>query len=149
MSLKAKKLNPTSFLHFKDAEGQLMYADLPDGTPDTARPIGVNLYGPGSREYIKAREEFDSDTFMRMQAGTLKSNQPEHAQKVKFLSACTHSWVNVDVPDESEGAAPGAMLSGDALTAAIWPDPGFVYLVDQAELYIVKNRNFTQKPAKA
>lgn len=153
MSLKSKKLHPHAFLHFKDADGNPMFADAADGTPDTTRPMGANLFGPGSKEYIRAKEEFDAETFSALQKGTLKSNQPSFEQKVKFVSACTHSWVNVDVPDEStkptEPGAPPPMLAGEELTATIWPDPAFIFLLEQAEVFVVKSRNFTAKPATA
>lgn len=151
MSLKSKKLHPYAFLHFKDAESAPMFADAADGTPDATRPMGVNLYGPGSKEYIRAKEEFDAETFSALQKGTLKSNQPSFEQKVKFVSACTHSWVNVDVPDDAVlKDEKGMTLSPDeALTATIWPDPAFIFLLEQAEVFVVKSRNFTAKPATA
>jgi hypothetical protein len=48
---------PTSRLHFRSADDELMYAEGADGQPDLSKPIAANLYGPGSKQFARAQAQ--------------------------------------------------------------------------------------------
>jgi hypothetical protein len=49
LNIKTKAVAETSFLQLKDAQDNLMFVE--GDKKGDKKPVGVNVYGPGSREY--------------------------------------------------------------------------------------------------
>lgn len=153
MSILSKKVAPFAFLHFKDADGVPMYAENADGEPDETKPIGVNLYGPGSRQYVEVMDAIETEAMHRfmpvqMQGGKKSKRDDDEPissrnRKVATLVKLTHSFQNIgDVP--GPGDVP---LSGEKLAHAIWDDCELGYLIPQADAFIGAWTNFMRGSA--
>jgi hypothetical protein len=55
MDLRALKVADTAFLHLKGPDDEPLYALDEKGEPIKSRPVGITLYGPGTKQYQKAR----------------------------------------------------------------------------------------------
>ena len=49
MDLKKIEAEEIAFLHLRDASDELLYED-----GDKSKPVGVTLFGPGSKTYARA-----------------------------------------------------------------------------------------------
>ncbi|MBY0237868.1 MAG: hypothetical protein K2X55_00990 [Burkholderiaceae bacterium] len=139
MSLKKYALKPTSALHLRDGNDELMYADGQDGKPDLNRPMLAHLYGPGTKQYAKAKADQSNRNVDKLKKKGKSDQTAEEQTKetATFLAQCTESFENV----EYEG------LSGRELIKAVYSDLELCFVTDQVNRHIAETANFTGQPA--
>jgi hypothetical protein len=135
MDIRKFAVSPTARLHLRDAAEQLMYADS-----NSSKPMAVNLFGPGSKEYAKADAE-RSNRMLEMLKNKGKPNQSA-ADKAEvatdFLVACTESFENLEYDK----------LTGVDLARAVYSDVTIGFIADQAGSFIGDWGNFTKPSTK-
>ncbi|MFA7278638.1 MAG: hypothetical protein WC100_00920 [Sterolibacterium sp.] len=136
MDIKKFAVEPTSRLHLRDADDELMYVAGADGKPDKSKPIAVNLYGPGSKQYAKAQAAQQNRMMdkLKRKGKTEQSAEQIAAEKAEFLSAITASWENM----EYDG------LIGDDLSNAVYSDIRIGFIADQATKHVGDWANFSK-----
>lgn len=97
-SLTKFQMQETAVLHLKDANDEPMYADGTDGKPDPKKPMRVNLYGPGSKQYARALNEKQNHgvDLLKRRGKTKESAEDAMQSNAEFLAACTASFENID-----------------------------------------------------
>lgn len=133
-------VEPTSRLHLRDANDDLMYADSLDGLPDKTKPIAVNLYGPGSKANAKAQAGQYNRTVAKLQRkgkATEQTAEQLAAEKAQYLSDCTQSFENMEL---------GA-LTGEALAIAVYSNVTIGFISDQVTKYLGDWSNFSKTSA--
>ena len=97
-SLLKYEMAETGVLHLKDAANKLMYADGENGKPDKSKPMRVHLYGPGSKQYARALNAKQNHHVDLLKSGGKTEESAEEAAQsnAEFLTACTHSFENID-----------------------------------------------------
>lgn len=140
-NLKKYKLQPTSALHLVDGNGDLMYADGPDGKPDKNRPMRAHLYGPGTKQYAAARSEQSNRNMDRLKKKGKTDLSPEESIKetATFLARCTESLENIEDGD----------LTGKELFMAVYSDIELCFIPTQIDRHIGDTANFTDASPKA
>lgn len=125
---------PTSRLHLRSADDELLYADAEDGTPDISKPMVANLYGPGSKQYAKAQTKQNNRMVDRLKKKGRSDQKPEEAtaEKAEFLADCTQSLENVTYE----------ALSGDALHKAVYADLELGFIAEQVGKHLGEWSNF-------
>ena len=98
MDLKKFEMQETGFLHLKDAAGELMYADGADGEPDLSKPMRIEAYGPGSKEFSRAQSVRNGKQLRRLrEKGKADGTAAEMRQdQIDFLAACTKGFENFE-----------------------------------------------------
>lgn len=131
MDIRKFAVNPTSRLHLRDANDELMYAD-----EAKTQPIAVNLFGPGSKEYAKAKAAQNNRIVNKMKAKGKANQTPEEiaAESAEFLAACTESWENMQYGD----------AQGEALSIAVYSDRTLGFISDQVAGHLGGWSNFTK-----
>ena len=135
MDIKAFAVQPTSRLHLLDANDEPMYAD-----GDQSKPIAVQLYGPGSKQYARAfneKQNHDVDLLKR-KGKTKESAEEARRSNAQFLSGCTASWENMEYDE----------LTGDELSAAVYSDISIGFIADQVAAHLRDWGNFTKGSSK-
>lgn len=134
MDIKKFAVEPTSRLHLRDAGDELMYAD-----GDQSKPIAVNLYGPGSKQYAKAQAAQQNRMMdkLKRKGKTEQSAEQIAAEKAEFLSDITASWENMEYD----------ALEGDALSKAVYSDIRIGFIADQAAKHVGDWANFSKASA--
>jgi hypothetical protein len=128
MDIRKFAVAPTARLHLRDAAEQLMYAD--------GKPMAVNLFGPGSKEYANAQAE-QSGRMLEMLKNKGKTNQTAQQKMqdaAEFLSACTASFENLEYDN----------LTGAELSRAVYTDSTIGFIADQVARFIGDWSNFTK-----
>lgn len=123
-----------------DGNGRVMMGD--DEKPQT-----VELYGPGSKQYSKARADQNNRLVARLQDKrgkemTAAEQLEEHA---RFLADCTKAFsANVEyIPAGADTA-----LSGDEMKVAIYSDTEIGFIADYVNSLLGKWGNFTKASTK-
>lgn len=134
LNIKSKAVAETSFLHLKDAQDNLMYTE--GDKKNDKKPVGVNVFGPGSREYQAAQSKLNNRMVQRLQKrGKFEQSsdekQKEHAQ---HLAEITHSFVELDYDG----------LTGRDLALAVYGDRSIGFIADQVAEHVKDWSNFTQ-----
>lgn len=131
MDIRKFAVSPTSRLHLRDANDELLFAD-----EEKTRPIAVNLYGPGSKEYARAQAAQSSRMIekLKRKGKTEKTAEQRAAESAEFLSGCTESWENMEYDQ----------LTGDALSQAVYSDITIGFIADQVAKHISDWSNFTR-----
>jgi hypothetical protein len=124
-------VSATGKLHLRDAADQLMYAD-----DDQSRPISVNLYGPGSKQYAKAQAAQQNRLLEKLKRkGQSAQNADQLAEeKAGFLADCTESFDNLEYD----------ALAGEALARAVYADSSIGFIADQVAKFLGDWANFTK-----
>jgi len=132
--IKRFAIEPTARLHLRDADDELMYSD------DKTKPITVNLYGPGSKQYARAQAAQQNRMMDKLKRkGKMEQTaEQKAAEAAEFLSACTESFENM----EYDG------LEGDALAKAVYSDIGISFIPDQIGKFLGDYANFTKASTK-
>lgn len=122
---------PTSKLHLRDANDELMYADA-----GKSLPICVNLYGPGSKPYAQAQAAQNNRIMDKLKRkGKSDQNADQRAaESAEFLSDCTESFENLEYES----------LTNRALAMAVYSDPSIGFIADQVAKHIGDWANFTK-----
>lgn len=131
MDIRKFAVNPTSRLHLRDANDELMYAD-----EAKTLPIAVNLFGPGSKEYAKAKAAQSNRLVNKMKTKGKANQTPEEmaVESAEFLAACTESWENLQYGD----------AQGEALSIAVYSDRTLGFISDQVAGHLGGWSNFTK-----
>lgn len=152
MDIKKFAVQPTSRLHLRDANDELMYADEtisvqrieePEPTQvhgSKTKPIAVNLFGPGSKQYARAfneKQNHDVD-LLKKKGKTKESAEEARGSNAQFLSACTASWENMEYDE----------LTGDELSIAVYSDVSIGFIADQVAAHLRDWGNFTKGSTK-
>lgn len=95
MNILKFAVDPTKRLHLRDASDQLMYSD-----DAKTMPMAVNLFGPGSKQYAKAKAAQNNRIMEKLKRkGKVDQTAEQNAsEQAEFLTACTESWENVEYP---------------------------------------------------
>lgn len=133
INIKSKAVAATKFLHLKDSGDNLMYTAPGDGTDP--QPVGVTIYGPGSREFQQAQVKVNNRAIGRLQKRgkfeqTVEGKLKEQAD---YLADITHSFQNLTYDD----------LGGRALAVAVYSDPSIGFIGDQVSEYVKEWGNFS------
>lgn len=134
------EMSDVSFLHLKDAEDELMYAEGPDGSPDIGKPMRLGLYGPGSKQYAKAHTAYKNELVAKMarKGGKVKLTADEERElRARFLVGVTKVYENLPGPAEGEDLP------------AIYTNPKLVFIPEQAEAFARDTANFKPAPTRS
>jgi hypothetical protein len=133
MDIRKFAVEPTSRLHLRDASDELMYA----GEKQT-KPIAVNLYGPGSKQYARAQAAQQNRMIdkLKRKGKTEQTAEQKAAESSQFLADCTASFENLEYD----------ALTGDALAKAVYADLTIGFIADQIAKHIGDWSNF-KKPS--
>lgn len=136
MDIRKFAVAPTSRLHFRNADDELMYADGEDGQPDTKKPIAANLYGPGSKPYAKAQAQKQNRLIdkLKKKGKTDETAEEKREEDAEFLTACTESFENIEYD----------ALTGKALFKAVYSDIEIGFMAEQAGKHIADWANFSK-----
>lgn len=129
MGLSKYEMKETASVHIRDAAGNLMYAEKPDGTDDLDKPVVALVYGPGSKQYAKAKSDENNRMTRRMvrKGKTDRTAEETLQDTIAFLVDCTQTFENAD------GLTPHAIYSNQKLS----------YIRDQVYAFIHETENFT------
>lgn len=135
MDIRKFAVNPTSRLHLRDANDELMYAD-----EAKSQPIAVNLFGPGSKEYAKAKAAQNNRLINKMKSKGKSNQTPEEiaAESAEFLAACTESWENMEYDNKT----------GSDLSMAVYADRTLGFISDQVATHLGGWSNFTKNSSE-
>lgn len=139
MGIKKYAVEPTTRLHLRGADDELLYADGEDGKPDESKPMVAVLYGPGSKPYEKATTERSNRMVDRLKKKGKTETSPEQSRKenVDFLAAVTVSFENVVYDDNPK-------LIGDALHRAVYADITIGFIAEQVSKHTGDWGNFSK-----
>lgn len=132
MDIKKFAVEPTKKLHLRDAADQLMYAD-----ENKTLPMAVNLYGPGSKQYARAKAAQNARIMEKLKRkGKIEQTAEQSAaETAEFLSACTESWENIEYEQ---------LTQTQALSMAIYSDESIGFIADQVAKELNEWSNFTK-----
>jgi hypothetical protein len=124
MKIAVLAVAATAFLHLKGPDGSYLYDDA------TKEPVGIDLFGPGSRESAEVESRQSSRAIKRMQDNDNKISFPpieqQRAEAADDLVALTCGFRHIehDSPD-------GQPLGGSALYHAVYSDPSLGWIKAQ------------------
>jgi hypothetical protein len=133
MDIKKYAVEPTSKLHLRDADDELMYTD--DG-----EAVTVNLYGPGSKQYARAQAAQNNRLLDKLKRKGKSDQTAEQraAESSEFLADCTDSFEHLEYDS----------LTGRDLAIAVYADTSIGFVADQVAKHIGDWSNFTKRSAK-
>lgn len=135
MDLRTNKPAETAFLHLRDANDEPLYHE-----GDKEKPVGITLYGPGSKRYANAsaaRHARNMDK-LRRKGKTQQTAGELAADNAEFLTAVTHSFHHIE----------REQLTGEALFRATYEDIEIGFIAAQASEFVGDWANFTKGSAK-
>lgn len=137
INIKTKAVAATSFLQLKDASDNLMFTEPQDGTE--RQPVGVYVYGPGSKEYQLAHTKLNNRTVKRLQKRGHSDQTAEVRLKeqAEHLADITQSFQNLDYEGKT----------GRDLALAVYGDPSIGFIGDQVSEHVKDWVNFSQSSA--
>ena len=137
LNIKTLAVAAIAFLHLKDASETLLWTVPTDGSEK--QPVGINVYGPGSKEYQAAQTKVSNRNMNRLRKHGKYDQSPEDKQKeqAQFLADITHSFSNVDYDGKT----------GRDLALAVYGDTSLGFIADQVADHIKEWGNFS--PASA
>jgi hypothetical protein len=127
MKIAVLAVAATAFLHLKGPDGALLY--------EGSDKVGIELYGPGSPEFARVEERQTARAIKRMQDNDNKVSLAPFEERrndaTEDLSALTAGFRHIehDGPD-------GTPLSGAALHAAVYSDPGLGWIKEQVTKFV-------------
>lgn len=130
MDIRKYAVDPTSKLHLRDANDELMYTD-------EGKPVAVNLYGPGSKQYARAQAAQNNRLLDKLKRKGKSDQTAEQraAESSEFLADCTESFENLEYDN----------LAGRELFMAVYADVSIGFVADQVAKYISDWSNFTKR----
>lgn len=134
MKIKSLAVVPTAFLHLKGPDKLPLY--------DDGKPVGIELYGPGSADFARIDERQSARTIARLNENDGKVGHTpvdqRRAETTEDLADLTASFRNIehDGPD-------GQPLSGRELHVAVYSDPTLGWLKEQAVKFVGDWGKFT------
>jgi hypothetical protein len=135
MKITALRVQDTAFLHLKDANEELLYED-----EKRTQPVGLTLYGPGSKVYAKANQAKQNKLMDRLKKKGRTDMTPEESaeENATFLAACTAELHYLEPEDGSTGAA---------AAKAIYLDQQAGHIAEQAGKFLTDWGNFSKASA--
>lgn len=135
MDIRKFAVEPTGRLHLCDASDELMYAD-----DKKTKPIAVNIYGPGSKQYAKAQAAQSNRMMdkLKRKGKTEQTAEQRTAESAEFLADCTASFENLEYE----------ALVGSELAKAVYGDQTIGFIADQVAKFIGDWSNFTKASPK-
>lgn len=135
MDIRKFAAEPTTKLHLRDADGELMYADAKQ-----TKPMTVTLYGPASKPYAKAQaaQQNRMIDMIKRKGKSEKTAEQKSKENAEFLADCTVSFENVELD----------ALTGYDLALAVYSELTIGFIADQVAAHIVDWANFTKGSAK-
>lgn len=136
MDIRKFAVTPIGRLHLRDASDELMYAD-----DAKKKPIAVNLYGPGSKQYAAATAAQQNrviDKLKRKGKADQTADQ-KIAETAEFLAECTASFENLEYDS----------MSGADLAKAVYADQTLGFIADQIGKFLGDWGNFSSGSAKS
>lgn len=129
MDIRKLAAEETSFLHLRDAADELLF--------DNGQPVGITLYGPGTKVHAKATAAKQSKLLerLRKKGKTELSAEETTAENAAFLAACTKSFQCIEIGN----------LTGEDLFKAVYSDASIGFIAEQAGRHLAEWANF--KPA--
>ncbi len=113
-----------AFLHLKSPAGEYLY--------DNGKPVGIDLFGPGSEEAQRVEARQTERAMKRMQDNDNKFSMPPvetaRAEATEDLVAITSGFRNIERDGED-----GQPLTGVDLYRAVYSDPKLGWIKDQVE----------------
>lgn len=130
MDIRKYAVEPTSKLHLRDANDELMYTD-------EGKQVAVNLYGPGSKQYARAQAAQNNRLLDKLKRKGKSDQTAEQraAESSEFLADCTESFENLEYDN----------LAGRELFMAVYADVSIGFVADQVAKYISDWSNFTKR----
>jgi hypothetical protein len=130
MDIRKYAVEPTSKLHLRDANDELMYTE-------EGKSVTVNLYGPGSKQYARAQAAQNNRLLDKLKRKGKSDQTAEQraAESSEFLADCTESFENLDYDN----------LTGRELFMAVYADVSIGFVADQVAKYISDWSNFTKR----
>ena len=134
MSIKKYAVSPTARLVLVDARGDAM-------VNEAGQEAVVNLFGPGSKEFAKARAAQNSRMIEKLKAKGKTEQTAEQTAKetAQFLSECTESFENVDYDG----------LTGPALVQAVYTDNSIGFIAENVNKFLGDWANFLPPSTKS
>jgi hypothetical protein len=129
MDIRKFAVTPTARLHLRDASDELMFAD-----EKQTKPIAVNVYGPGSKQYARAQAQQQNRIMdkLKRKGKTDQTAEQKAVETAEFLSDCTASFENLDYDK----------LEGEALFKAVYADLSIGFIADQVAKFMGDWANF-------
>lgn len=139
MDIRKLSVEETSFLHLRDANDELLYEPGANGEPDESKPVGVTLYGPGTKAYAKATAAKSNRMIDRLKKKGKSDLSADEAtqENAAFLAACTKEFRYIERDS----------LDGEALYKAVYGDASVGFISEQAAKHLGEWANF--KPASS
>lgn len=136
MDIKKLAVDPTKKLHLRNASDDLIYAD-----EAKTLPVCVNIFGPASKQYAKAKAAQNNRIIEKLKRKGKSDQTAEQniAEQSEFLAACTQSWENLEYEQITET---------NALSVAVYSDQSIGFIADQVAKELNEWSNFT-KPSVA
>ena len=113
----------TGFLHLKGPDGVHLY--------EKGEPVGIDLFGPGSRESAQVEERQSARAIKRMTDNdnkmTLAPIDERRREAAEDLATLTAGFRHIEHDD-----ADGKPLASSALALAVYSDPELGWINEQA-----------------
>ena len=135
MSIKKYAVSPSARLVLVDAKGEPM-------TNEAGKEVAVNVYGPGSKEFARARASQNNRMMDKLKAKGKSEQTAEQTAKetAMFLAECTAGFENMEYDDT---------LTGDALAIAIYSDSSIGFITENVNKFIGDWANFLPTSTKS
>jgi hypothetical protein len=128
----------TAFLHLKGPDGTHLY--------DDGKPVGIDLFGPGSPESAQVEERQSARAVKRMTENdgklSLAPIDQRRTEAAEDLAALTSGFQNIE-----HAGVDGQPLSGRALFIAVYSDPTLGWIKEQVLKAVGDWSRFTQGSA--
>lgn len=134
MDIRKFAVTETTRLVLKDAKGEII-------TNSDGKEVAVNVYGPSSKQFAKARNAQSNRMIDKIKAKGAAETTPEQTAKetAEFLASCTLSFENLEYDD----------LAGDALAKAVYLDASIGFIPEQVNKHIGDWANFLPSSTKS
>jgi hypothetical protein len=124
MDIRKFAVSPTTDVHLKNPATDMPLYDGADekGNPDTSKPIVIQIFGPGSKEYREAGSIATNKQIKRGKKGL--TAQVINEDRIGILVACTFGFKNFNYG--------GGAFSPDTVRA-LYTDPEMGWVREQVE----------------
>ncbi len=134
MKIKMLAVVSTAFLHLKGPDGVHLY--------DDGKPVGIELYGPGSAQSGQTESRQSARTIKRVQENDNKLPivpiEQRRAESSEDLADLTVGFRNLELEGED-----GTPLTGRELAIAVYSDPTLGWIKEQALKFVGDWGKFT------
>ena len=101
-NIKAVAAVAKIFVHLRNPETDAkLYITDEEGKPDLSKPVGVNMYSPGSIQYRNAQSAITTENIKRGKKGLTGETLRENA--AELLAQTTAEFVNMDYNGQTSG----------------------------------------------